>query len=128
MAVSEEFASHVRELLDGFLPVRTKRMFGGLGVYADDLMFGLVMGETLYFKVDAETLGAFEAAGSRPFTFQMKDGTSGSLKYWTLPEEAADDPEEAVRWARLGLDAALRARRPKKARKVDIGPGPWDGA
>ena len=126
MAVSEDYAAHVRELLDRVGAIRTRRMFGGLGVYADDLMFALVFGETLYLKIDDATQAAFEAAGSGPFVFSMKDGSSASLRYWRLPDEAADDPEEAERWARLALDAALRARKPKKARRADIGPGPWD--
>lgn len=130
MAVSEDYAAHVRELLEPLGAVRTKRMFGGAGVYAGDLMFGLIAGETLYLKVDDTTQGAFEAAGSGPFVFGMKDGSSASLRYWRLPDEAADDPQEAARWARLGLDAALRAKKPKKARagRADIGPGPWDEA
>ena len=41
---------------------------------------------------------------------------------------AADDREAAGRWARLALDAALRAKKPKSgAARADIGPGPWDG-
>jgi DNA transformation protein len=128
MAVSEDFAAHIGELLQGLGPIRTRKMFGGAGVYADDLMFGLVFGETLYLKVDDETRPAFEAAGSGPFTYPMKDGSSASLRYWRLPDEAADDPEEAVRWARLAMDAVLRSKKPKKARRADIGPGPWDEA
>ena len=127
MAASEDFAAHVQELLSGLGAIRTRRMFGGAGVYAQDVMFGLIMGETLYLKVDDLSEGEFNAAGSEPFVFQFKDGTSGSLRYWRLPEEAADDAEAAERWARLGLDAALRAKKPKKGARADIGPGPWDG-
>ena len=59
----------------------------------------------------------------------MKDGRSQSLGYWSLPERGLDDPDEAVRWARTALEAAWRAKKPKKGRAVrdDIGPGPWDG-
>lgn len=128
MAVSEDFAARIAELLEGLGPIRTRRMFGGLGVYSDDLMFGLAFGETLYLKADDETRPAFEAAGSAPFTYAMKDGSSASLRYWSLPDEAADDPEAAARWARLAVEAVLRARKPKKGRRADIGPGPWDEA
>ena len=90
MAVSEDFAAHVHELLGGLGVIRIKRMFGGAGVYVHDLVFGLLINETLYLK--------------------------------------ADDREAAGRWARLALDAALRAKKPKSgAARADIGPGPWDG-
>jgi DNA transformation protein len=127
MAVSSDFAALVQDQLAPLGPIKIRKMFGGAGVYAHDLMFGLIMGETLYLKGDDLNEGEFQAAGSEPFVFQFKDGTSGSLRYWRLPEEAADDAEAAERWARLGLDAALRARKPKKGTRADIGPGPWDG-
>ena len=129
MAVSEGFAEHVRELLAALGPVRIKRMFGGAGVYRDELMFGLIVDETLYLKADEETRPAWEAVGSQPFTFQYKDGRTETTSYWRLPATASDDPEEAQRWARLGLDAALRTKRPRKAKRAapaeDLGPGPW---
>ena len=128
MAVSADFAALIQEQLAPLGPISIRRMFGGAGVYAHDLMFGLIMGETLYLKVDEVTEGEFAAAGSEPFVFSMKGGRLGHLRYWRLPDEAADDADAAERWARLGLDAALRARKPKKGTsRADIGPGPWDG-
>ena len=128
MAVSEAFTEHVLELLSGLGPLRVKRMFGGAGVYCDDLMFALLDDDVLYIKADAESRPAFESAGSSQFTIEMK-GRTETMGYWRLPAEAADDPGAAQGWARLGLDAALRARTPKKRAKApaaaDLGPGPW---
>ena len=129
MAVSEDFAAHVQELLSGLGAIRVKRMFGGAGVYVNDLVFGLLIDETLYLKADDLTEAEFRAAGSEPFVFEAK-GKSIPMRYWRLPDEAADDRDAAERWARLALDAALRAKKPKKAKRAaraDIGPGPWDG-
>jgi DNA transformation protein len=53
-------------------PVRTKRMFGGLGVYSGDLMMALVAYGELYLKVDDESKPAFERAGARPFVYESK--------------------------------------------------------
>jgi DNA transformation protein len=33
----------------------------------------------------------------------MKDGRTGSINYWRLPESALDDPDEAVDWARRAV-------------------------
>ena len=126
MAVSEAFAEHVRELLGGLGPIRIKRMFGGAGVYCDDLMFALIADDDLYSKADDSCRAVFDAAGSEPFSMEMK-GRIETMNYWRLPAEASDDPEEALRWARLGLDAALRKRKPKarQSSTADLGPGPW---
>ena len=127
MAVSEDFAAHVQELLGGLGSIRIKRMFGGAGVYVHDLIFGLIINETLYLKADDLTEAEFRAAGSEPFIYEAK-GKSIPMRYWGMPDEAADDREAAGRWARLALDAALRAKKPKSgAARADIGPGPWDG-
>ncbi len=129
MAVSAECLDHLTELLAGLGPLTVKKMFGGASLQVDGAAFALVFGETLYIKVDDDNRAAFEAAGSGPFVYGMKDGRTQSLGYWSLPETALDDPDEAVRWARLGVEAAWRAKKPKtgKAARADIGPGPWDG-
>ena len=56
-------------------------------------------------------------AGSRQFTYPAKDGAPMAMAYWSLPESALDDPDEAADWARKSIDAALRkaaARTPRK--------------
>jgi DNA transformation protein len=124
-------ADHMTELLSGLGPVVAKRMFGGHGVMFDGMMIAVIFGGTLYLKVDDLTEPAFLEAGSERFTYATKDGRTGRLRYWRLPDGAEDDPDEAVRWARLAVEAALRAKAPKKGRaktaRADIGPGPWDG-
>ena len=129
MAVSADFLQHLEGLLADLGPLTVKKMFGGASLQVDGAAFALVFGETLYIKVDDDNRAAFEAEGSGPFVYDMKDGRSASLGYWSLPESGLDDPDEAVRWAWLGVEAAFRAKKPKKgkAMRADIGPGPWDG-
>lgn len=121
---------HLRDLFQPLGAVRVKRMFGGQGVWLDGMMFALVFGETIYLKVDDQTRQTFVDAGSGPFVYhQRKRDREAALPYFSLPEEAQDDPVEASRWARLALEAVLRGKAPKKGKKAraDIGPGPWDG-
>ena len=43
------------------------------------------------------------------------------MSYWTVPPQAMDSPAEMLPWARLALDAALRAqasRRPAARREA----------
>ena len=98
----------IRDVFADLGPVRTRRMFGGQGIYVGDVMFALEVGGELFLKVDDDTLSAFRSAGSRPFSYE-RDGRSTETSYWRLPDEALDDPEEAARWGRLGLEAARRA-------------------
>jgi DNA transformation protein len=102
-------AEAIADLLSGVGPVRIRRMFGGQGIYSDDVMFALEVDGELYLKADQDTVAAFRSAGSRPFAYERR-GRVAEMSYWRLPETAVDEPDEAVHWARLALAAARRAR------------------
>jgi DNA transformation protein len=102
-------AEAIADLFSAFGPVRTRRMFGGQGIYAGETIFALEAFGDIWLKADDETRPLFEAAGSRPFAYETRNGKNAVMSYWRLPDEAADDPEATARWARLALDAARRA-------------------
>ena len=106
----------IRDLFAGLGPVRTRKMFGGQGVYRGDLMFALEAYGELYLKVDTASMETFRAAGSRPFVYE-KDGRRTQTSYWLIPEAALDDPDEAARWGKLALEAASRAARRGSAKR-----------
>ena len=90
-------------------------MFGGKGIYADEVMFALEADGELYLKIDDGTVASFRSAGSKPFAYE-KDGRTIEMSYWRLPDGAADDPDEAARWARLAIAAATRSARKGKSK------------
>jgi DNA transformation protein and related proteins len=119
---------HCLELLAPLGTVRARRMFGGHGLYLDDLFFALVAWERLYLKVDDETRGHFEAARCEPFVYAGKNKPI-AMSYWTVPADAMESPASMQPWARLAIAAALRARaaKPAAARKAGATP-PRTGA
>ncbi|WP_290902351.1 TfoX/Sxy family DNA transformation protein [Aquabacterium sp.] len=119
------FAEHVVDLLRGLGPVQARAMFGGHGLYLDGLMFALLVDARFFVKVDAETLPVFEAERCPPFVFEAK-GRRVALTYHEAPLEALDQPDVAVRWARLGVEAAQRAavrKGPRGKRGSTVGAG-----
>jgi len=123
MAVSPDYKSYLEDLFEPLPGVMFKGMFkgmfGGLGIFHDGAMFGLVAYEQLYFKVDKQTEPRFAEAGSEPFIYEGK-GRKVQMSYWTAPDAAMDDSEEFEIWARLGIEAARRAdaaKQPKKPRR-----------
>lgn len=113
MAVSDSFLAYVLDQLAGLGRVRSRRMFGGVGLYCDDLFFALVDDDTLYLKVDDGNREEFLARGLRPFQ-PMPDKPEYSMSYYAAPAEALDDAEVLVAWARKSVRAAAGARRPAK--------------
>lgn len=99
---------HLRDLLAPLGPLRARRMFGGWGLYCGERFFGLVVADRLYLKADAETEPAFRDAGCTPFVYQGRDRPV-TLHYFSVPDEAFDDPDAMQPWARRALDAAERA-------------------
>lgn len=109
MPVSSDYTSFLLELAAPLGPVTSRRMFGGVGLFADGLMFGLVVDDVLYFKVDDENRPAFESEGMEVFSYERSGGKRASLSYWRVPERLFDEPEEFVDWARDAVSVALRA-------------------
>ena len=103
------------DLFQPFGAVRLKRMFSGYGVYAGDFCIALAINPGLCMRVDAETRALFEAVGAMPFTYAKQGKTITVQKWWRLPDEMVDDPDEIARWARLSLEVARRLP-PKKPR------------
>lgn len=117
MAASNEFAAHCLELLSPLGPARSRRMFGGHGFYVDDLFIGIAAAERLYLKVDDDSRPRFEAAGCEPFDFDTKDGKRVVLGFWSAPDDALESPMLMQPWARLAVQAALKALNAKKPAK-----------
>lgn len=120
MAISAGFIEQARDLFHPFGDIRIKKMFGGAGVYCDDLFFAIMDDGAVYFKVDDETRKEFERRGLAPFTFEMKDGSSATMSYYNAPEDIFDDEAELRRWTTLALDAARRAAKFKKKRAKPV--------
>jgi DNA transformation protein len=122
MAYSAEFRDHLLDLLAP-LDAVARGMFGGLGLFRDGLMFGLVTDDRLYFRTDDENRPDYDAAGFGPFVFTARSGRSATMPYHEVPDDVLEDAEDLVEWGRRAWDAALRADRakPPSARKSGRG-------
>ena len=109
MPPDASFRDFVLDQLRGVRGTTARRMFGGRGIYAGGVMFGLVAADVLYFKADESNRPDYEEHGSAPFTYAGKSRTV-ALSYWRVPEEVLEDPDELAVWARKACDVALKRR------------------
>jgi DNA transformation protein len=111
----------IRELFAQFRVVTIRRMFGGAGIFAEGLMFGLVFDGAIYLKVDAACIPDFEREGCQPFVYTRAKsaGRVGrhSLSYWRMPERLYDDPDELAIWAGRAFAIAQRKKEPRARTK-----------
>jgi DNA transformation protein len=108
------------DLFHHFGRIALRRMFGGEGIFAGDLMIAIVVDEQIYLKAGDSNRPDFLAEGSRPFTYERgKKRIAASLSYYTVPERLLDDPEAFASWARKAHETALAARasKPKKRKR-----------
>jgi len=106
MSVSPDFRAFVEDQLGRIVKLRSRAMFGGVGLYADDLFFALIDHDILYFKVDDATRGRYEARGMTAF---QPDGMA-AMAYCRVPTGALEDADELRGWAEEAVEVARRAK------------------
>ena len=98
---------HYKELMAPRGAIRSRAMFGGHGIYCDDLFIAIVIDDQLYLKVDELTQAEFAAAGSSPFVYQGKSKPV-AMSYWRAPDEALESPRAMRPWVDMAIAAAAR--------------------
>jgi len=120
MPVSPNFIAYVLEQLAGLGALRSRRMFGGIGLYCDDLFFGLIDDDILYFKVDDSNREMYVSRGCQQFRPFPDDPNTVSMSYYRVPEDVIEDSDEARAWARKSIviaSAVAVAKSVKKTKK-----------
>lgn len=83
--------------------IRSKKMFGGFGVFDGETMFAIVDPKgALFFRADDETRPRYEAAGSEKHS---------RVPYFGVPEEVIASMEDLIAWGSEALDVARRAKK-----------------
>ncbi len=114
MAVSDEFLKYVTDQFSALGPVRTRRMFGGVGIYHAEKFFALIDNDTLYLKTDSANEPRFKKAGMTAF----QPWPGHIMNYWTVPSEVLENKEALAEWSQGALAAASHNTKPPSRRHV----------
>lgn len=123
MPLSPGFPDYVQELIADFGKVEVKRMFGGAALYRNGVGFGILDDDVFFIKADKAFGAELKAQGCKPWVYSIaKDGSVRDVAYWSLPDTAADDGDEAVRLVKRSFEVAraaaeAKAKKPGKAAK-----------
>ena len=88
MTVSQEFIDYLEDKLQDAGYIYSKRMFGGVGIYLNDVFFAIVADDILYFKVTVANEAFFEDM-KMPWFRPYKD-QSRKMKYRQVPDETIE--------------------------------------
>ena len=104
MPVTSSFLTFVEDQLSHLVDVRSRRMFGGVGLYAGEDFFGLIADDVLYLKVDDSNRSDYEDRGLEPFR-PYGEG-SRPMQYHRVPDEALEDPDALRPWVEKAVAVA----------------------
>ena len=85
-------------------------MFGGYGIYKDDVIVAIIADDELYFKVDSSNKSQYEKLNSEPFTYQAKN-KKATMSYWKLPLEILEDNSKLEIWLNQSYEISLKTKR-----------------
>ena len=103
-----EQEEYLVERLARAVPVRTRRMFGGVGIYSGELFFALIAHDVLYLKVGDRNREDFTHRGMA--AFQPFADKPAMQSYFELPADVLADDRRLRAWVAKALDAARAAR------------------
>ena len=114
-AKKSEFVEYVvNDLLGNVSGITAKGMFGGYGLYKESFIFGIIVDEQLYFKVDESNQEKYETLSSKPFSYTTGRGKKkATMSYWLVPAEIMDDSPVLIEWMGESLDIQRSKKKTK---------------
>jgi DNA transformation protein len=104
MRSSRAFRDFALDQLSGVPGVTARAMFGGIGLYAGDVFFGIIASDILYLKVDDGNRAEYEAAGSR--AFRPFADRAMVMPYYEAPVGVLESADTLAAWARASIRIA----------------------
>lgn len=101
------FVQFIEDQLSLIGNVYSHRMFGGHGLYYDDVFFGIIYREQLYFKTDEQTRLVYIDKNMKPF----QPRSDQVLKnYYEVPPDHLEDQDMLVSLAKEAIDCQKKAK------------------
>ena len=106
MSVSDSIISYIVDQLSLVGSVTPKRMFGGVGIFKEGKMFGMLNGNgTFFLKVNETNIGDYQEKGMLPFAHDKNK--TGKMPYFVVPTEVIENKELMKEWAEKSIEIAL---------------------
>ena len=104
VALTDGDIAYVCELFASLGPLTTHKMFGGLALYSDGVIFAVMLSDgRVMLKGAGAMQDRFDDMGLIRWTSNRDGKPPSAMPYWALPESALDDPDAAAGLARAAL-------------------------
>lgn len=128
MRTQSSLVSYVTEHLAFLGRISNRAIFGGVGIFIDERLLGIVINERLYLHTDRSNREDYESRGMKQFK-PYPNAFELTTDHHEVPRDILDDPAQLKVWGQRALVAAVesakakqlagieRARHAKQARK-----------
>ena len=104
MPITKEYKDQIIARLNDLAPIEAKAMFGGVSLYREGLIVGILDNDRLLFKVDDSNRAEYEAAGKE--IFRPNPAQPGTMPYYEVPESIQNDPVQLLVWLNKSTEVA----------------------
>ena len=118
MRVKSSLASYVAEQLAPLGRISSRAIFGGVGVFIDERLLAIVMGEKLYLHTDKSNLDDYVARGMQQFK-PYPNAFDLTTDHHQVPPEIVDDAAQLKQWGEQALAAAIAAAKIKQLAGIE---------
>ncbi|WP_129775002.1 TfoX/Sxy family protein [Peristeroidobacter soli] len=118
MRVKSSLASYVAEQLAPLGRISSRAIFGGVGVFIDDRLLAIVMGEKLYLHTDKSNLDDYVARGMPQFK-PYPNAFDLTTDHHEVPQDVVNDAELLKIWGGRALNAAIESARAKQMAGIE---------
>ncbi len=98
--------------------IKSRSMFGGFGLFADETMFALVVNNQLHIRADQQTSSNFETQGLKPYVYK-KRGFPVVTKYYAISNDLWESSEHLIEVAKQSLEQAKLEKQQQATSKPD---------
>lgn len=118
MRTKSSLANHVCEQL-GFLGRITSRaIFGGIGIFCEERLLGIVIGERLYLHTDKSNIDDYESRGMPQFK-PYPNAFDLTTDHHQVPADVLEDEALLREWGQRALTAAVESARSKQLAGIE---------
>ncbi|MTI10558.1 TfoX/Sxy family protein [Curvivirga aplysinae] len=103
-----EIVQYYREVFENLGPIESKRFFGGWDFRHMSVQFAVYLLNELYFVVDDDLREKLIEIGSHPFSYPKKGKVVSVERWYSVPDELLENPDELLPYAEQAFRVAPR--------------------
>jgi DNA transformation protein and related proteins len=98
MVRNNQYLDYVKELLVDIKNITYRPMFGGWGIYKNNIIIGIIAFNTIYLKINQNLKTKYLELGSQPFSYEKNNKIVQLTSYYELPIAIQEDNQMLQIW------------------------------